>query len=339
MAHNAPYKICFVHKNRETEEEDEKNYKTYKEIVAKLPTLEGWLGNSVYQYQSFWYNFDLVGVGPLAVQHHFTAQPTDILLASCGSNWLKSLAFSVMNRKSYPPSSQQHPLLTFNSNDLVPVMEVILYNNNLNCNQIPNLDILPSPRLFGTYMPYTSLPQSITHSDHARIIYICRNTKENFLSWWHFVNKFRSNISLEPMKLEEAFQWFCKGKSAFGPFWDHVLGYWKASLERPGNVLFLKCDDIMAQPNFYFKRMGDFMGYPFSSMEEKEGVVDQIIKLCSFENLSNLDVNKAASGPPLYGAYFRGNKVGDFANYLTPEMIEQLDHITEQKFHGSGLTL
>ncbi|XP_043704185.1 cytosolic sulfotransferase 5-like [Telopea speciosissima] len=344
MAHNAPYKICFVPKSREEEEEDEKIYKSYEEIISKLPTVEGWSGKPVYQYQGFWYNSDLVGVGPLAVQNHFTSKPTDILLAStpkCGSTWLKSLAFAVMNRKTHLPSTHQHPLLTFNSHDLVPVLEIRLYNNNLNGNQIPNLEILPSPRLFGTHMPYTSLPQSITHSDHARIVYICRNTKDNLVSWWHFVNKIRSNISLEPIKLEEAFQWFCKGMSVFGPFWDHVLGYWKGSLERPRNVLFLKYDEMLAEPVLHLKKMADFMGCPFSLMEEKEGLVDQIIKLCSFESLSNLEVNKGGTSHLglTYNAYFRQGKVGDSANYLTPEMIEQLDHITEQKLHGSGLTL
>ena len=35
------------------------------------------------------------------------------------------------------------------------------------------------------------------------------------------------------------------------------------------------------------------MGYSFSLEEEKEGMVQKIIDLCSFENLSNLEVNKS----------------------------------------------
>ncbi|XP_042493212.1 cytosolic sulfotransferase 5-like [Macadamia integrifolia] len=347
MAPNPPYKICFVPKSREEEEEDEKIYKRCKEIVATtLPTTKGRSGKPIYQYQGFWYDSGVHGVGPLALQEHFKARPSDILLASipkCGTTCLKSLAFAVMNRKSHPPSvqlQQQHPLHIFNSHDLVPRMEWILYNNNLNGDRISNLDILPSPRLFSTHMPYTSLPQSVALSG-SRIVYICRNTKDNLISWWHFINKIRSNNSLEPIKLEEAFEMFCKGKSSLGPFWEHVLGYWKASLERPQNVLFLKYGEMVAEPALHLIRIAEFIGCSFSLMEEKQGVVDQIIKLCSFENLSNLEVNKTGTcgiGIP-NNAFFRQGKVGDSANYLTSEMLEQLDQITKQKWHGSGLTL
>ena len=35
------------------------------------------------------------------------------------------------------------------------------------------------------------------------------------------------------------------------------------------------------------------MGYPFSLEEEDKGVVQKIIELCNFENLSSLVVNKS----------------------------------------------
>ncbi|KAF5799673.1 putative flavonol 3-sulfotransferase [Helianthus annuus] len=78
----------------------------------------------------------------------------------------------------------------------------------------------------------------------------------------------------------------------YGPYWDHILGYWKASLERPERILVLKYDDLRKEPTSNVKRLAEFIGYPFSVNEEKAGVVDDIIKLCSFENLSNLEVNK-----------------------------------------------
>ncbi|KAF8389672.1 hypothetical protein HHK36_024191 [Tetracentron sinense] len=51
--------------------------------------------------------------------------------------------------------------------------------------------------------------------------------------------------------------------------------------------------------------------------------------------LFSLEVNKPGSD---FEIYFRKGKVGDSANYLTSEMIERLDQITELKFHGSGLS-
>ncbi|CAN6580719.1 unnamed protein product [Malus baccata var. baccata] len=67
---------------------------------------------------------------------------------------------------------------------------------------------------------------------------------------------------LDPLSLEEAFELFCRGVADYGPFWDH--------------------------------RLAEFVGQPFSAEEESEGVVDQIIKLCSFQHLSSLVIKKTA---------------------------------------------
>lgn len=40
------------------------------------------------------------------------------------------------------------------------------------------------------------------------------------------------------------------------------------------------------------------MGYPFSLEEEHKGMVQKIIELCSFENLSKLEVNRSGQLHP-----------------------------------------
>ena len=40
------------------------------------------------------------------------------------------------------------------------------------------------------------------------------------------------------------------------------------------------------------------MGYPFSLEEEDKGMVQKIIDLCSFENLSKLEVNRSGQLHP-----------------------------------------
>ncbi|MBA0865120.1 hypothetical protein Goshw_009217, partial [Gossypium schwendimanii] len=98
--------------------------------------------------------------------------------------------------------------------------------------------------------------------------------KETFVSLYHFIARHCKSQNAQPIQLDEAFELFYEGVSPYGPYWDHVLGYWKAN-----TVL-------------YLKKTAEFMGYPFSSEEQQQGVPENIVRLCSFENLSGLEVNK-----------------------------------------------
>ena len=169
-----------------------------------------------------------------------------------------------------------------------------------------------------------------------------RHPKDVFVSSFYFLNRMADN-NVEHLSVEEAFEQFCKGVSFYGPFWDHVLGYWKASLEWPERVLFMKYEDMKKDSPFHLKRLAEFMGCPFSSEEERQGVVHEILKLCSFENLSNLKVNNTGTfqlGKRKIGKhiFFRQGKVGDWRNHLTNDMVDRLNKIVEQKLSGSGLT-
>ncbi|KAI8028234.1 Cytosolic sulfotransferase 14 [Camellia lanceoleosa] len=125
----------------------------------------------------------------------------------------------------------------------------------------------------------------------------------------------------------------------FGPFWDHALGYWKESLERPHKVLFLMYEDLKEDITLQIKRLAEFMGVPFSLEEERKGVIEEISKLCSFNNLRELEVNKSGSLLQFENkTFFRRGEVGDWVNHLTSEMVQRLNKIMEEKLDNSGLT-
>nr|GEX16214.1 cytosolic sulfotransferase 5-like [Tanacetum cinerariifolium] len=80
--------------------------------------------------------------------------------------------------------------------------------------------------------------------------------------------------------------------SQCGPIWEHVLTYWRPSLESPDNILFLKYEEMKMQPEVELRKLAAFMGKPFTVEEEERWVVAEIVKLCSFKFLSSLDLNK-----------------------------------------------
>ncbi|GAV61937.1 Sulfotransfer_1 domain-containing protein [Cephalotus follicularis] len=293
-------------------------------------------------YEGFWYD-SVFGVGVLWAHENFRARSDDILLATfpkCGTTWLKALMFAIKNRNDHCKYSI-NPLLTTNPHNCVPYIELQVHENN----PTAYLDSLPSPRLLSTHSSYNSLPKSSIKAG-IKVVSISRGPKDVFVSWWMFCNNLRAQqYSLPPLSIEDAFESFYEGVCLSGPYWDFVLGYWKASLDCPDTVLFLKYEDMKRDTIHNVKKLAEFMGYPFTLEEEKRGAVKDIIKLCSIENLSNLEVNK--SGVYNVGSqtrtnvpnnvFFRRGEVGDSENHLTPEMIERFDHIMKQKLKGSGL--
>lgn len=307
----------------------------FQKLLLTLPEERNWDGTSLYLYQGFW--CPSIAIKPVfSFQQHFQALGSDLILASTpksGTTWLKALTFSILNRTRY--TLKDSPLHTTSPHGLVPFVEFDVYLKN----KSPNLMLLPSPRIFATHVPYGSLPSSIKESN-CRIVYVCRNAVDQLISYWHFALKLRRG-NVKPLSLDEGFEKFCHGVHSFGPFAEHVLGYWKANLDRPKNVLFLKYEDMKEDVFSHTKRLAEFLGCPFSAMEEEQGVIQEICGLCSFENLKDLEVNKSGkrpSGVP-NSAFFRNGKVGDWGDHLSPSKAEYLEKLIEEKLSGSGLTL
>ncbi|KAH7666790.1 P-loop containing nucleoside triphosphate hydrolase protein [Dioscorea alata] len=308
-------------------------------LQHQLPIFNDWSPFSLRHYQSFWMPAMFIPAC-MAIQSHFNPRPSDILLVTSpksGTTWLKALSFATLHRHSF--SFSDHPLLSNTPHQCVPFLESLFSHRT-----IPDLNVLPSPTIFAAHLPFPLLPQSALS---CRIVYLCRDPKDTFVSLWHFFERSRISLSTEDksegLDLNKAFQLFSQGMAPGGPFWDRVLGYWKESLRRPEKVLFLRYEEMMEDPVSHLRKLAEFIGCPFSTEEEKNGVVEDIVKLCSFDNLRELKVNKDNKASledkrPPPSSFFRKGKVGDWVNYLSMEMAESLDAITKEKLHGSGLS-
>ncbi|KAF8012386.1 hypothetical protein BT93_I0513 [Corymbia citriodora subsp. variegata] len=310
-----------------------------RDLLSSLPSEEDWVAASLCLYQGFWFPSRLLS-GVLACQNHFQAHASDILLVSnpkSGTTWLKAILFALLNRAKYSTfdSQRRHPLLTQNPHDLVPFLELQLYHEQEN----PDLAAFESPRLFATHLPYSSLPQSVGDSK-CKLVYLCRNPKDTFISLWHFTNKLRPEGKGQ-IPLPQCLDKYCQGVSEYGPYWDHVLGYHKASSEMPEKVLFMMYEEMKEDPRVHVRRLADFLGCPFSEEELRDGAVEGILRMCSFDILSTMEVNKSGKWSTGYQNqwFFRRGEVGDWVNYMSAEMGERIDGVMEEKLHGSGLKL
>ncbi|CAK7336394.1 unnamed protein product [Dovyalis caffra] len=305
-----------------------------QELLLTLPSEKNWDGSSLHLYGGVWYPAYAIS-GVVSFQQHFIAQNSDIILASMpasGMPWLKALAFSVINRNHQSP--KESPLLFTSPHELVRSLENDLYFKTNH----PNLEQLPLPRIFSTHAHYSSLPLSIIDSK-CKIVFICRNPLDQAISYFLFASKSRQENDKPGSSIEEHFEKICRGVQNYGPFWDSSLGYWKESLERPEKVLFLRYEDLKDNTISNLKKLAEFLGFPFSENEEKERVLEEILSLCSFDNLKDLKVNKNGvrpNGVP-NSVFFRSEEVGHWSNYLSPQMAENFRKTAEERLVGSGL--
>ncbi|CAL5011039.1 unnamed protein product [Urochloa decumbens] len=107
--------------------------------------------------------------------------------------------------------------------------------------------------------------------------------------------------------------------------------------------------DVLRDPVGNVRKLAQFVRQPFSPTEEEAGVAMDTVRLCNFDTLRNLGVNKAAAGssssspspsssPFANDSYFRKGEDGDWANHVTPDMARRLDAVVEEKLRGSGLS-
>ncbi|KAF2615926.1 hypothetical protein F2Q70_00007172 [Brassica cretica] len=289
---------------RQEEEEEGLSYE-FLEMLDSLPKERGWRTRHLYLFQGFWCQAKEIHA-IMSFQKHFKPLPKDVILATIpksGTTWLKALTFTLLNRHRFDPVSD-HPLLTSNPHDLVPFLEYKLYANR----EVPDLSSLASPRTFATHVPFGSLKGSIEEPG-VKVVYLCRNP-------------------------------FDTGVIGFGPFWEHMLGYWRESLKRPEKVLFLKYEDLKEDIETNLKKLASFLGVSFTEEEEGKGVVKAVADLCSFESLKKLEVNKSNKSIKNFeNRYlFRKGEVSDWTNYLSPVQVERLSALVDDKLGGSGLT-
>ncbi|CAN6275135.1 unnamed protein product [Urochloa humidicola] len=304
------------------------------DIVSSLPSSKGLFGIPLYRHAQGWHASHVSMSGAMVADACFAARPSDIIVATLpksGTTWIKSLLYATVRRREHPVhDAADHPLSSSGPHECVRFLESQLYAAH---DKVPDLAVLPDPRLFATHVPFASLPRSVPAAA-ARIVYVCRDPKDTLVSLWAFHNKLRHDQP--PLSVDAAAELFCDGVSPFGPYWEHVLGYWRAHL-----VLFFRYEEMRRDPAAHVRRLAEFAGLPFGGAAGEEE--DAVVRLCSFERMSGLEVTRAgktefAGGAALdNSSFFRRGVVGDWTNHLSVEMARRIDTITEAKFKGSGV--
>lgn len=176
-------------------------YDQLRRVAETFPSAPSLIGLPCSRHPDGWYTFTNGVVSSMVIKEHLTARATDIFLTTfpkSGTTWLKVLLYSTLHRGT-------DELVAHSPHQLVPFLESQVFAND----RIPDLSSLPSPRLFMTHIPSQSLPNSVATSG-CKVVYLCRDPKDCFVSLWHFWNRFM------PWDIDEAHRQFCDGARSLG---------------------------------------------------------------------------------------------------------------------------
>ena len=254
-------------------------YNHFTNLVSSLRSPNGLTHSRLFLHGQGWHATQGAMVASIVAGACFSARPTDIMVATLpksGTTWIKALLYATVHRGEHPPDAADHPFHTLGPHECIPFLELQLYNYK--SGRIPDLGKLPDPRLFATHVPFVALPRSVVATPGCKIVYVYRDPNDTFVSLWHFMNKqLRAQKGMEPLSVEFAAEQFCAGVSPRGPYWEHVLGYWRAHLARPEQVLFFRYEEMQRDPAAHVRRLAEFVGLPFGACADS--TADAIVRL------------------------------------------------------------
>eukprot|EP01018_Ginkgo_biloba_P021627 Gb_12391 [translate_table: standard] len=292
-------------------------------------------GGTYLYYRKFWCWQDYLE-SIKAMQKDFQPRPDDIIFISqvkTGTTWAKALLHSIVIKCGI----QDNRILEQNPHALVPTMEVEMFDSPSQYD-VSIFSKLQSPRLLHTHLPFQALPDAVKACG-CKIIYVSRNPRDSFVSLWKYYKRLHQDgfPGFKDFSKDVFFDDFCSGIFHCGPFADHVLSYWRERGNYP-NMMFVGYEDLQADCVGCVKQMADFLGRAYQLTEEE---AQCIVSNCSFDNLSNLEVNKTGKvWENKLGVhnwiFFRKGRVGDWKNHFTDEMIARIHLEIEKKIEDEG---
>ncbi|KAG2461959.1 ST1A1 Sulfotransferase, partial [Polypterus senegalus] len=168
------------------------------------------------------------------IVENFQAFPDDLIISTypkAGTTWVQEIIDLIYNDGD-AVKCQRAPTFV-----RIPFLEII------SPPPIPSgvelLNKMPRPRIIKTHLPFHLVPRSIWENK-CKVIYVARNAKDNAVSYYHFdrMNKTQP----DPGTWDQYITKFIKGEVAWGPWSDHVKGYWAE--KKTHQILYLFYEDL-----------------------------------------------------------------------------------------------
>ena len=250
-------------------------------------------------------------------------RPDDVWIVTypkSGITWTQQIVRLIINRGENDEK---------NLTDAVPWVEA--FNTMFPGYERINLDEMASPRAFKSHFPYDQMPCGPPNATLGKYIYVVRNPKDVFVSYFIHASSFQA---IPQQECDVYFEQFLQGEVSYGSYFDHVLSWW--AHKDDNNVLILKYEDMKKDLPSAVATIAKFIGQDIS----KE-LVDEIAYRTTFDNMkkdssANCDWMISAYRNNL-NPYMRKGEVGGWKDYITSEQAAMLDSIYEKRLKAVGI--
>ncbi|PVD33114.1 hypothetical protein C0Q70_08563 [Pomacea canaliculata] len=193
----------------------------------------------------------------------------------------------------------------------------------LDLTPVKKLDVLPSPRILNTHLPFLMLPVQQILAERVKVVHVYRNPKDVMVSMYHHMRQFPL-VRGHADSLQQCLQAFLTGRVIYGHY-GHFLNQMNSFMEdNPGVPVFnIAYEDIKKDPRDSVRRLAEFLG-----VDVTQELVEDIVEACSFSKMKKVDEIKeqvAFFGMPIGQKLYRKGKVGDWENHLTEEESQLFD--------------
>lgn len=232
----------------------------------------------------------------------------------CGTTWVQYILYLLLNKGApVEPGT--------NINSLIPHLEEVGKDR---------IRDLPRPRVIKTHLPYHLTPCST----QAKYICIARNPKDCCISFYHHTKGFPHHYNFLDGKFDDYFEIFLKGEVDFGDYFDHLLS-WIAHKDDE-NVLFLLYEEMKENPEQSIKKIGEFLGSPFSESCSDDNVFNLVLQHSNIDVMRKTPDAWSSKRPPEAADFIRKGAVGDWRNYFSEDQTQRLDDKFRKKFGGTA---
>ncbi|XP_063791392.1 sulfotransferase 1C4-like isoform X2 [Pseudophryne corroboree] len=259
--------------------------------------------------------------------YNFQAREDDVLISTfpkAGTTWMQEIVDLILLQGDVE-KSMRAPCYA-----KVPFIE--LYPKPMPSG-VDAANAMESPRLLKTHLPIQLMPPSFWEKN-TKIIYVARNAKDCMVSYFHF-QKMNKGMP-EPGTWDEYFSLFLAGNVAWGSWFDHVIGWWKAKDKH--QILYVFYEDLVEDPKREIRKIMRFLGKDLS-----DEVIEKIRHHTSFQAMKENPMANFSTLPSVIfdqsiSPFLRKGEVGDWKNHFLVSQNIVFDEEYKKKMEGSGLS-